>query len=173
MNYDSVFITGGAGFVGSNLALSFKSKYPDLRVIVMDNLKRRGAELNIKRLKDSGVDFIHGDIRNREDFPSIHFSAMIECSAEPSVMAGYNGSPLYVINTNLSGTINCLEEVRKRKADIIFLSTSRVYPYDKINNIKFTEGESRFIWDKEQNITGWSEKGITEKFSLEDRKSVV
>ena len=63
MNYESILITGGAGFVGSNLAVSFKRKYPDLRVMAMDNLKRRGSELNIPRLKELCIEFFHGDIR--------------------------------------------------------------------------------------------------------------
>ena len=118
MKYEAILITGGAGFVGSNIAVSFKKKYPQLRVITMDNLKRRGSELNIPRLKDYRIEFIHGDIRCPEDFPRTEYNALIECSAEPSVLAGFEGNSLYVINTNLTGTINCLEEARKKKADI-------------------------------------------------------
>lgn len=172
MNYNSILITGGAGFVGSNLAVSFKEKYSGIKIIVMDNLKRRGSELNVRRLKEAGVDFFHGDIRNPEDFPQVYYEAIIECSAEPSVLAGYGGSPLYVINTNLSGTINCLEEARKHMADVVFISTSRVYPYDKINAIEFLEGDTRFVWKKGQNIKGWSEHGIREDFTLEGPKSI-
>ncbi len=56
------------------------------------------------------------------------FDLLLECSAEPSVHAGYDGSPAYVIQTNLIGTANCLEAARRCGADVIFLSTSRVYP---------------------------------------------
>ena len=160
-------ITGGAGFIGSNLSASFKGKYPKIRVIALDNLKRRGSELNLTRLKEANIEFIHGDIRNPEDFPEIEYDAMIECSAEPSVLSGYEGNPLYVVNTNLIGTINCLEDARKRNADIIFLSTSRVYPYERINKIKTTEDKTRFIWKEGQDIRGWSPEGITEDFPLE------
>ena len=59
-------ITGGAGFVGANLAIRLKQNYEQTRVIALDNLKRRGAELNLSRLADYGVEFVHGDIRDRE-----------------------------------------------------------------------------------------------------------
>jgi len=66
-NNGQLLITGGAGFVGANLAVSLKTKYSDLEIIALDNLKRRGSELNIKRLNKYGIQFIHGDIRNKED----------------------------------------------------------------------------------------------------------
>ena len=44
---------------------------------------------------------------------------ILECSAEPSVLAGVGGSPEYVINTNLMGTINCLEVARQQNADLL------------------------------------------------------
>lgn len=158
--------------MGSNLAVSFKRKYPGLRVISMDNLKRRGSELGLPRLRESGVEFVHGDIRCNEDFPRVGYDAVIDCSAEPSVLAGFNESPSYVINTNLVGTINCLEEARKRKADVIFLSTSRVYPYDRINAIETEEEEARFAWRGDQTLHGWSPAGISEEFSLDGPRSM-
>jgi CDP-paratose 2-epimerase len=172
MRHESIFITGGAGFVGSNLAVSFKQKYPNIRVLVMDNLKRRGSELNLSRLREHGIEFYHGDIRCPEDFPAADYQAVIECSAEPSVLAGYDGNPLYVVNTNLTGTINCLEEARKRKADVVFLSTSRVYPYDRINALEIEERDTRFVWKAGQELTGWSDKGIAEEFPLAGPRSI-
>lgn len=172
MHHESIFITGGAGFVGSNLAVAFRLKYPRMRVLVMDNLKRRGSELNLARLREYGIEFCHGDIRCPEDFPTAEYDAMIECSAEPSVLAGFGGSPLYVVNTNLTGTINCLEEARKRKADVVFLSTSRVYPYDPINALQIEDQESRFAWKPGQVFNGWSAKGIAEDFPLAGPRSI-
>src|SRR5271165_7471159 len=105
-----IMITGGAGFVGSHLALSFKRDMPDSRVIALDNLKRRGSELALRRLPSGGVEFRHGDIRSREDLADAgSLDLLIECSAEPSVQAGLAGGDRYLINTNLVGTINCLD----------------------------------------------------------------
>jgi CDP-paratose 2-epimerase len=173
MKYKTILITGGAGFIGSNLAVTFKAKYPRLKVIALDNLKRRGSELNIARLKDADVTFIHSDIRCPEDLNfKIGSGLMIECSAEPSVMAGLGDNSVYVINTNLTGTINCLELARKNKLDIIFLSTSRVYPYAAINAIKRRESEIRLEWDNQARIPGFSAKGISEGFTLQGPKTL-
>ncbi|MBU1125440.1 MAG: NAD-dependent epimerase/dehydratase family protein [Candidatus Omnitrophica bacterium] len=173
MNYQTLLVTGGAGFVGSNLAVYLKKKYPALRVIVLDNLKRRGSELTLTRLKESGVEFMHGDIRCPEDLAhDIRDGLLIECSAEPSVLAGYGDNPMYVLKTNLVGTLNCLELARKNHLDLIFLSTSRVYPYETLNLIKTVEKETRFEWMPGQAVSGWSEEGVNESFSLDGPKSL-
>ena len=62
-----ILVTGGAGFIGSSLALSFKKEDPAAVVVAVDNLKRRGAELNLNLFKHAGVQFVHGDIRNQSD----------------------------------------------------------------------------------------------------------
>ncbi len=43
----NILITGGAGFVGSNLAIEFKKNNKDSQVVALDNLRRRGSELNL------------------------------------------------------------------------------------------------------------------------------
>ena len=106
MDYKSILITGEAGFIGSNLALLFRGSAPDVKVTALDNLKRRGSELNLKRLQAEGVQFVHGDVRCPEDLSDLRFDLLIDCAAEPSVHAGLSGSPRQVIETNLVGTIN-------------------------------------------------------------------
>jgi CDP-paratose 2-epimerase len=166
-------ITGGCGFVGSSLALQLQKHYSDIKIICLDNLRRRGSELNISRLKKNGIEFVHGDIRNKEDLESVgKIDVILECSAEPSVLAGYDSSPEYLINTNLLGTINCLELARKREADFIFLSTSRVYPVSTINNLKIRETGSRFELEDHQEIPGASGKGVSEDFPLNGARSL-
>ena len=83
-----ILVTGGAGFVGSHLALAFKQVFTGSRVIALDNLKRRGSELNVPRLRSGGVEFIHGDVRNPADLDITKPDWIIECSAEPSAMDG-------------------------------------------------------------------------------------
>jgi len=167
-----ILITGGCGFVGSNLAIFMKQKYQSYEVIVLDNLKRRGSELNITRLKKHGIKFIHGDIRIKEDFSEVGpIDLLIEASAEPSVLAGINSSLDYLINTNLIGTINCLNFASQNKADFIFLSTSRVYPIKQLENICHKETPSRFELSPSQVIPGVSECGISEYFPLDGSRS--
>ena len=141
-----LLITGGAGFVGSSLAISLKQNYPHYQIFALDNLKRRGSELSLARLKAAGIEFLHGDIRNKEDFDALPaVDTVIEASAEPSVLAGLDGTPDYLINTNLFGTVNCLNYALKHRASFIFLSTSRVYPIKTLETLNFDEAETRFV----------------------------
>lgn len=168
-----ILITGGCGFVGASLAFSFREAYPDARILCLDNLKRRGGELNIPRLQARGIDFLHGDIRNPEDLEAAGaVDLLVECSAEPSVLAGYGTSPAYLVNTNLTGAIHCMELARRRGAAVIFLSTSRVYPYDAINALAYTEGETRFEPAPAQALPGIGPEGIGEHFPLDGPRSL-
>ncbi len=170
----AVLITGGAGFVGANLAIWFKSRYPNVHITAVDNLRRRGSETNLPRLREHGVEFVHCDIRNPEDlrFPRRQIDLILECSAEPSVLAGYGDAPDYVINTNLMGTVNCLDLARRAKAALIFLSTSRVYPISVLNSLATRESATRFVLAPEQALAGVSEQGISEQFPLEGARSL-
>ncbi|MCP4624057.1 MAG: NAD-dependent epimerase/dehydratase family protein [bacterium] len=169
----NLLITGGCGFVGASQALNFKQQNPSWRITCLDNLKRRGSELNIARLKSAGITFLHGDIRNPEDLEAAGpTNLVLECSAEPSVLAGYGESPRYLLDTNLGGTINCLEYARRHKAAMIFLSTSRVYPMGTINDLPFRETETRFELADEQHVTGVSDRGFSEAFPLDGPRSL-
>ena len=172
MRYKSILVTGGAGFVGSNLAVRFKETFEDCTVVALDNLKRRGSELNLPRLMSNGVQFVHGDVRNREDLEALKsFDLLIDCAAEPSVHAGTNGSMDYVVNTNLVGTINSLEAARQRDAAFMLLSTSRVYPIAVLNDIPFHETATRYCWDDGFNLRGISQRGVCENFPIDGARS--
>lgn len=172
--YHNILVTGGAGFVGSNLALWLKRQYSGANVIAFDNLKRRGSEANLPRLREGGVEFLHGDVRNAEDLSldARHIDLILECSAEPSVLAGFGESPAYLLNTNLLGTINCMELARRSNADVIFLSTSRVYPIAALNALRLHEEATRFRLDPWQDVAGVTERGISERFPLEGARSM-
>lgn len=167
-----ILITGGAGFAGSNLAIKLKEKYSHYSIIALDNLKRRGSELNLTRLNEKGIKFIHGDIRCKEDLHiEDKIDLVIDASAEPSVLAGITSPVEQVINNNLSGTINCLELARAHKASFLFLSTSRVYPIATLEKVNFIENESRFTWTDQQAIPGVSSRGVSEGFPLDGSRS--
>ena len=125
------------GFVGSSLAIGLKKLYPDWQIICFDNLRRRGSEINIPRFKTWDIEFLHGDIRSAGDLdPAIlAVDTIIDCSAEPSVLAGFT-SPQYVLQTNLLGTINILELARQTQASLLFLSNSRIYPIAALTSLK-------------------------------------
>jgi CDP-paratose 2-epimerase len=65
-----VLITGGAGFVGSRVALALKQSQ-GIQVTVLDNLRRRGSEFNLDPLRRSGIQFVHGDIRVADDLEGL------------------------------------------------------------------------------------------------------
>jgi CDP-paratose 2-epimerase len=100
------------------------------------------------------------------------FDLMIECSAEPSVHAGYDGSPAYLINTNLLGTLNCLERLRRSGGKLIFLSTSRVYPIAALRALPLREAGGRFVIAEGASGSGWSERGIAEDYTLKGSRSL-
>lgn len=167
-----ILITGGSGFVGSNLAMKL-SQNKGFSIIVFDNLKRRGAELNLNHFQELGINFIHGDIRCKDDLESIgDIDLIIDASAEPSVLAGINGGHRQLININLIGTINLMDLALKNNAKFIFLSTSRVFPIKSLNKIKFKELETRYTILEQQDMIGLSNKGISETFSKEGPKSL-
>lgn len=162
-----VLVTGGAGFVGSTLALRLASAHPGWDVVALDNLQRRGSELNLPRLETGGVSFVRGDVREAADLDAVgRVDALVECSAEPSVLAGADGSPDYVVSTNLVGAYRCLEHCRRHDAQMVFLSTSRVYPVAHLRSLSLEERDSRFELAAEQPMTGASAEGISESFPL-------
>jgi CDP-paratose 2-epimerase len=163
-----ILITGGAGFVGSNLARYFKQEHPSADITVLDNLKRRGSEINLPLFKRLDIEFTHGDIRTFSDLEDLrgNYDIFIEASAEPSVLAGINDSPRYVLQTNLLGTLNCLEFARKRANTFVFLSTSRVYSIAPLRELCLLEAPTRFNIAETQNVTGISRQGISESFPV-------
>lgn len=171
--YSRVLITGGAGFVGSSLAVAFRRDNAALKVTAFDNLRRRGSELILARLRESGITFVHGDVRNPSDLAEAgDFDLLVDCSAEPSVQAGYGGSPAYVVNTNLMGTFNCLEAVRLQRANMVLLSTSRVYPIETLRALPLERAGDRFVIAPGRQGPGWSAAGINANFPLDGWRSI-
>lgn len=162
----NILITGGAGFVGSSLARQFKQKYPSARVTAFDNLKRRGSELNLGEFRKRDIAFVHGDVRVADDLNQVAGmpDLIIDASAEPSVHAGLDGSPAYLLQTNLAGTLNCLEFARQRGGRFVFLSTSRVYSIRPLQELALSETSTRFEVSAGQISAGVTEKGIAEGF---------
>jgi CDP-paratose 2-epimerase len=170
---DRLLITGGAGFVGSNLAVSLASRHPEWEVLALDNLYRKGSELNLPRLREAGVQFVRGDVREPADLEALPaLDALIECSAEPSVMSGVDGDTGYLVQTNLTGAYNCLELARRDGAFLVFLSTSRVYPVEPQVGLSLQETATRFEIAAEQEVAGVSPAGISEAFPMDGARTL-
>jgi CDP-paratose 2-epimerase len=170
-----VLITGGCGFLGSQLSLHLREQGHD--VVAMDNLVRRGSESNIARLQEQGVAFVHGDVRCVEDFSGLPSGIDFICdaSAQPSVVSGY-ANPMFDLTNNTIGVIHVLEFARKHRCPLIFCSTNRIYSADRINALPRREGATRFEWDcsawrnlpAESRPRGFDpEHGVSEEFSLD------
>lgn len=162
-----ILITGIAGFVGSRLASFLKQHLANVEIIGIDNLSRRGSETNLPLLKELGCQFVHGDIRVKDDvqdLPDVDW--IIDCAANPSVLAGINGGTSQLVQHNLAGTLHLLEKCRVSKAGFILLSTSRVYAIDDLNALPLKTGATRFELETSQALPlGFTPKGVTEKFS--------
>ena len=173
MGVERVLITGGAGFIGASVALELAARHPAWEIVALDNLHRRGAELNLSRLREGGVRFVHGDVREPDDLQAVDgFDALVECSAEPSVMAGVDGATGFLVRTNLLGAYHCLEEATRHGAQVLFLSTSRVYPVAALNSLAYVEEETRFELVSDQALPGASEHGVSERFPLEGARTL-
>ncbi len=168
-----LLVTGGAGFVGSNLAVTLAGRHPDWEVVAFDNLRRRGAELTLPRLREAGVAFAHGDVREPADLDLIGpVDAIVECSAEPSALTGRDGATDYAVRANLLGAWHCLEIARRHDARFVFLSTSRVYPVAPQRALILEEAETRFELAAEQPVAGAGADGIAEDFPLDGARTL-
>ena len=161
-------ITGGAGFVGGNLATRLASEGNS--VLCIDNLSRRGSENNLKRfLNHKNIAFKHCDIRNREDLYDIKFNpdVVLECSAQTTAVDGYQ-NPMYDFTNNTIGVVNILEFCRKNNSGIIFWSSNKAYSGDFCNSIPMVESDTRFTWDsdKAESVRGWTPFGFNEEGDL-------
>jgi CDP-paratose 2-epimerase len=170
----SVLVTGGAGFVGSSLALHLKRTWESVRVVCLDNLYRKGSELNVGRLEKAGIRFVRADVRDRKALLDLGgFDLFVDAAAEPSVLAGQGGHEAdYVVDTNLGGTVNVLEAARRCSGAVLFLSTSRVYPVEALRRIAVVERGDRFEIADLQGQPGLSRRGVAEEFPLKGARTL-
>ena len=130
-----ILITGGCGFVGSNLAIYLKKNIKKAKIYSLDNLIRKGSELNERRLISNKIRNFKCNIENLICINSLpKVDLIIDCCAEPAIEESKN-NPDKVFNTNLVGTFNILKKCIKDKSNLIFLSSSRVYSIKKLREI--------------------------------------
>lgn len=116
-----ILLTGGAGFLGSNLAVKLTSLGHQLTVI--DDLST-GSLKNLQPLLDAGsVSFIEHDIR--EPFQTdVDFILNFACPASP---IHYQADPVKTMETNFLGVVNMLHLARESGAKLLQASTSEIY----------------------------------------------
>ena len=136
-----------------------------------DNLRRRGSELALPRLRAGGVAFVHGDIRNAEDFDNLPACPDPVCGR--AVRSCWVRPPRPLRREHeLRRHLNCLEYARRLGAAVIFLSTSRVYSIAALRALPLTRKGKRLALPSGQHGYGWSERGISEDFPTTGARSL-
>ena len=126
-----ILITGGAGFIGSNLADRLAGEGHD--IIVFDALARAGVERNLAWLKErhgKRITSIVGDVRDEDEVAraAADAKAVFHFAAQVAVTTSLV-DPREDFDINVRGTINVLDAVRMRRdpVPVIFASTNKVY----------------------------------------------
>jgi len=142
-----IVITGGSGFIGSNLADSFLQDGED--VVILDNLGRPGVDENLQWLKERHGDRVHPVLADVTDALGIEpafadAKAVFHLAAQTAVTTSL-ARPLDDFESNARGTINVLEAVRKAggTAPVIFASTNKVY--GALSDLGMAETEDRYV----------------------------
>jgi len=152
-----ILITGGCGFVGSNLAIYLKRNKIGSTINSLDNLSRRGSILNLKRLNKERIKNFKIDIVNNRALENLpRYDLIIDCCAEAAVEASKKEIDR-VFFTNLLGTFNILKKCGKDKSNIIFLSSSRVYSIEQLKK-KFFLIDENFNTSEPKSIYGYCKK---------------
>lgn len=140
-------ITGGCGFVGSNLAAEVLKQGHEL--FIFDNLTRFGSSNNLDWLKKQGeFKYYPCDIRNNNDVETVikevrpdyifHLSGQV-------AMTTSIANPRLDFEVNTLGTFNLLEAVRKYSPESIILYSSSNKVYGDFDNFNFEETDTRYV----------------------------
>ena len=126
-----IVITGGSGFIGSNLADSLLADGEE--VVVLDNLSRPGVDENLAWLREKHHGRVHSAALDVRDLGAIEpiladAKAVFHFAAQTAVTTSLD-DPVGDFETNARGTLNVLEAVRRsgRRIPVIFSSTNKVY----------------------------------------------
>lgn len=135
-----ILVTGGAGFIGSNFVRYVYKERPDWQIAVIDKLTYAGNQKNLDGLDESRYTFIHGDICNEPTIFNAVASndAVIHFAAETHVDNSVH-NPRPFVNSNILGTYQVLEAVRRHNKRLHHISTDEVYGDLELNDPKFTE----------------------------------
>ncbi|MQY78287.1 MAG: NAD-dependent epimerase/dehydratase family protein [Bacteroidetes bacterium] len=140
-------ITGGCGFLGSNLASEVLKRGEEL--IILDNLSRRGSIENLPWLKKQGnFCFIDADIRNANDVtrvisevkPDVIFHLAGQVAMTISI-----ANPRLDFEVNALGSLNVLEAVRNHAPESIMIYSSTNKVYGDLEWVKYEETETRYV----------------------------
>ena len=157
-----VLITGGAGFIGCNLAARYLKKGNN--VTILDNFSRAGSKINAKWLQDNfaKVNIKNGDIRNKDDVNKLlneNVDIVFHLAGQVTVTTSVK-NPMEDFENNCFGTLNVLESIRKSENSPIFVYSSTNKVYGGMENVKVVEKENGYQYEDFQD-------GVDESFTLD------
>lgn len=157
-----LLITGGCGFLGSNLAAEALRRGDE--VIIFDNLSRLGAMENQDWLRGQAeFRFVHADIRNQNDITRIvketKPDAIFHLAGQVAMTTSI-ADPRKDFEINVMGSHNLLEAVRDFSPEtaVLYSSTNKVY--GDLEQFGYTETDTRYVCDQHPN-------GFDEKITLD------
>ena len=145
-----ILITGGCGFLGSNLAQDFLKSGDE--VFVLDSLSRKGSELNLDWLKNNSfsknLKFFKIDIKDKKLVNQIFkkfkkFDFVIHVAGQVAMTTSLK-DPFSDFCTNALGTINILEATREFSPEAFFAFSSTNKVYGDLKNLNYIEKKLRY-----------------------------
>jgi len=130
--FNSILVTGGAGFIGANFIYHLVEKHPDVRVVNLDALTYAGNLENLKEMEGHPqYRFVRGRIQDNRLVAGLirekKIEAVVNLAAESHVDRSIMGPEVFV-ETNVRGTLVLLEEARKAGVRrFLQVSTDEVY----------------------------------------------
>lgn len=144
---DAALITGGAGFIGSNLAYRLLSEGRE--VVVFDNLSRPGVEANLRWLVEQFDDNLWVVTADLRDPHAVHYavqgaSQVFHFAGQTAVTTSLS-DPVDDFTANARATVNLLEALRtsQRSPSLIFTSTNKVY--GNLGDVDLVERATRYM----------------------------
>jgi dTDP-glucose 4,6-dehydratase len=135
-----LLVTGGAGFIGSNFVHYVSRIHPDWTIVVLDSLTYAGNQKNLSGINESQLKFVKGDICDMKVVDQLvsECDAVVHFAAESHVDNSVH-SPWPFVQTNIVGTYNLLEAVKKYSKRLHHISTDEVYGDLELDDPKFNE----------------------------------
>ena len=186
-------VTGAAGFIGANFVKFMLGKYPDVKLVILDKLTYAGNLGTIKdELQDQRIEFVKGDIKNRELVENIFsrhsIDYVVNFAAESHVDRSIE-HPQIFLETNILGTQNLLDvaktywmtgkneqgyPVYRNGVKFLQVSTDEVYgsltrDYDEPVELVLQDEAVKKVVKDRVNLKTYGKEFFTEKTPLDPR----